>query len=250
MNTSSSVFDRMIGHSRPIWVTLLASTLLLALPFAAALMDGTLGELFQTDQWRVLLLPPVIIVYIMLVSPLMTRMGEQVLEALRPLVPLDDDAFDNIVRKAAQINPVHELLVFGAGFALGILSATASSADAGFSWLGAYWFLAMGLMYGILAWTVYVSVISTRVNASHPPQAAAVRHPGPRAFRGSRQAKPAAGAGVRGRDHTQPAALLPDREHDHSGFLADQPAAGAVGGADLLHEHVPHAPGAGGSETW
>jgi hypothetical protein len=88
------------------------------------------------------------------------------LEALRPLVPLDDDAFDNMVRKAAHINPVHELLVFGAGFALGILSATASSADAGFSWLGAYWFLAMGLMYGILAWTVYVSVISTRVNAA------------------------------------------------------------------------------------
>lgn len=76
MNTSSSVFDRMIGHSRPIWVTLLVSTLLLAIPFAVALMDGTLGELFQTDQWRVLLLPPVIIVYIMLVSPLMTRMGE------------------------------------------------------------------------------------------------------------------------------------------------------------------------------
>ncbi|MEA3441631.1 MAG: hypothetical protein U9R58_15260, partial [Chloroflexota bacterium] len=166
MEESPSLFERMIGRSRPVWVTLLASTLLLALPFAAVLLDGALGEMLQEGQWRVLLLPSVIIIYIILVSPLMMHMGEQVLEALRPLVQLDDDAFDNMVRKAAHINPVHELLVFGAGFALGILSATASSMDGGLTWLRIYWLLAMGLMYAILGWTIYVSVISTRVNAA------------------------------------------------------------------------------------
>ena len=163
---ATSLFDRLIGRRRPVWLTLLVSLALLSLPFLAVYLDGGLGEVTRRGEWRVLLLPPVIIIYILLVTPLMMRMGERVLEALRPLVLLDDAEFQHLVEHSARLSPLSELVLVAVGFALGILSALASDIDDRYAWLRVYWFLCNGLMYALLAWTIYVSIASTRVNAA------------------------------------------------------------------------------------
>lgn len=161
-----SIFDRLISKKRPVWVTLVVSLLFLLLPFAAAYLDGALDEIYKAEQWRVFLLAPVIIIYIWTVSPIMTRMADNVILNLRPLVQLNDEDFDRIVNQASRINPLHEWLAFGFGIVLGIAASLASEFDADLTWLRIYWFLSTALMYGLLAWTICVAVASTRVIAA------------------------------------------------------------------------------------
>ena len=112
---ATSLFDRLIGRRRPVWLTLLVSLALLSLPFLAVYLDGGLGEVTRRGEWRVLLLPPVIIIYILLVTPLMMRMGERVLEALRPLVLLDDAEFQHLVETVQLQSCGSEVVGIGIG---------------------------------------------------------------------------------------------------------------------------------------
>ena len=146
---ATSLFDRLIGRRRPVWLTLLVSLVLLSLPFLSVYLDGGLGEVTRRGEWRVLLLPPVIIIYILLVTPMMMRMSERVLEALRQLVPLEDAEFQHLVEHSARLSPLSELVLVAVGFALGILSALASGIDDQYTWLRVYWFLCNGLMYAL-----------------------------------------------------------------------------------------------------
>jgi hypothetical protein len=164
MYGSSSLFDRFISRPRPVWLKMSVSLLLLLLPFGAAHLDGILGDFIRQGRWRVSLLFPTIIIYIWLISPAMTRVGVDVIYAMRPLLPMDDESFDSLIDGAFRANPVHEAIAFGIGAALGIASVLASG-DETASWLGSYWFLTAALMYGLLAWTIYGSATSTRLNA-------------------------------------------------------------------------------------
>jgi len=166
MEDSSSLFERFITRKRRVWVTLVVSLLLLALPFGAAYLDNALEEIYRQGEWRVLLLAPAIIIYILLVSPVMTRMEENVLQTLRPLLLLDDEEYDRLVSQSSDTNPLHEWLAFGIGFSLGIAASMASGIDEQYTWLLIYWFASMGLMYGLLAWTIFVAAAGTRMNAA------------------------------------------------------------------------------------
>lgn len=165
MNHPTSLFDRYLTRRRPWWVILIVSLSLLLLPFAAAYLDNNLSMMFSNGNWRIYLLAPTIIVYIWLVSPLMDRTGNQVIAAIKPLVELDPDEFDQIVLDASKINPIHEYLAFIIGILLGLVAILASGFDQNVSWLTIFWLLSTCLMYGILAWTIFASVTSTRVNS-------------------------------------------------------------------------------------
>ena len=166
MKQGSTLFDRIFSQERPVWITLGVSLLLLLLPFGIAYFEGMLNEILDQGRGRVFLVAPGIIIYIWLVSPVMTRRGAEVVRAVRPLVPMDDESFDRMVSAATRLNPFSELAVFGAGLILGILVARAGGNEGNASGLKIYWVLSAGLMYGLLAWTIYVSVASTRINAA------------------------------------------------------------------------------------
>ncbi len=105
----------------------------------------------------VVLTSPTIIIYIWLVSPLMARTGEKVIEALRPLVDLDDGEFDQRVADVSRIKPGQELIAFAIGLLLGIASALAPGSDQGATRLTIFWLLSASLTYVILAWTIFIS---------------------------------------------------------------------------------------------
>jgi len=166
MDQPTSLFDRYFSQPRPIWVSIIVSLILLLLPFAAAYLDGATGEFLNQAQWRVYLLPPTIILYIWLVSPLMARMGDNVIKSIRPLVQLNDESFDRMIADASRVNPLHEWIAFGIGVLAGIIFSLGGDNDQSTFWLGAYWFISLRLMYGVLAWAIYVSVASTRLNST------------------------------------------------------------------------------------
>ena len=166
MDQPTSLFDRFFSQPRPVWVALIVSLTLLLLPFAAVYLDGVIDEFFNQGRWRVFLLPPTIIIYIWLVSPLMARMGDNVIESFRPLIQMDDDSFDRMIHETSYVDPLHEWIAFGIGIILGIISALSTDFDQGASWSKSYWIISSSLMYGVLAWAIFVSVSSTRLNTA------------------------------------------------------------------------------------
>jgi len=166
MLPSPSLFDRLFGKKRPAWLILLVSVLLLLLPFGIAFLDGVLSDVLQKGHWRVLFLSPAIILYIWLVSPLISRVGADVILAIQPYTSLDAESFASVLKAASYIHPLQEVLFFFTGFILGLFSAQAAGFDQNAPLLRIYWFVSTGLMYGILFWTIFVSVASTRVNAA------------------------------------------------------------------------------------
>ncbi len=65
----TSYLEILISRPRPLSVTLGISTLLLALPFVAASLDGQLVALLNSGTWRAVMFAPVILIYILIVSP-------------------------------------------------------------------------------------------------------------------------------------------------------------------------------------
>jgi hypothetical protein len=57
------------------------------------------------------------------------------------------------------------LLAFTVGLIMGMASVLGTGLDQGVTWLTIYWLLSTSLMYGILAWTIFIANSSTRINA-------------------------------------------------------------------------------------
>jgi hypothetical protein len=92
-------------------------------------------------------------------------MESAVLRSFRPVVLVDDDQFNRLVYRATRSGFLQEAIVFGAGALLGLAMAAQSLAGSR-SWLGLEVLLSLPLMYGLLAWVVYGSVLSTRQTAA------------------------------------------------------------------------------------
>jgi hypothetical protein len=165
MDQPASLFNRLVSRPRRPWVTLGIALIFLLAALAAAYLDGALGDLFGEGMWRGMLLPPAVIVYILAVSPAMARMETGVLKSFRPVVLVDDDRYNRLIREATHIRPASEIIAFGAGALLGILMVVGSP-DFAISWLAFYWLLSTSLMYGLLAWTIYGALAGTRLTAA------------------------------------------------------------------------------------
>lgn len=163
---AASLFARLIARQRPPWITVGIGLLLVLAPLAAAYLDGVLGDLIDHGFWRQLLLPPAVIIYILVVSPILKRVEAGVIEAFRPLVLIDDDEFERLVDEASRLNPIAEVGSFSGGLAFGLWIGHAWFSGADTLWLDLYSSLAAGLMFGLLAWTIYVVLAGTRLTAA------------------------------------------------------------------------------------
>jgi hypothetical protein len=181
MDQSHSHIDRFLSKQQPLWVRLLVSLILLLLPFAVATFDGFFEEFVKQGIWRFFLLPPIVILYIWLISPSMSHSEAEVLHSIRPLVPLDDEDFARLVDRESRINPRYQWLTFGIGAILGLISAQTSGFNEDVTFLYIYWFLAMSLMYGLLAWVILAAIASTRFNSAlhSQPLRIDILNPGP-----------------------------------------------------------------------
>jgi hypothetical protein len=165
MTPPPSLFDRVISRPRLRWAPLAVALLILVAAFAAAALDRRLPDLIFSNRWRSVLLAPAIILYIVLVSMAMERMEGGVIRSFRPLVTADDEGFNRLLAESSRIRPRDEVLAFAAGAIAGLAIAMLSSSEP-FSWLTAYWLASSCLMYGLLAWTIYATLISTRLTTA------------------------------------------------------------------------------------
>jgi hypothetical protein len=156
-----SLFDRVISRPRSPWVTLAVVVLLYAAALAVTYAEVGMDALFAEEYWRIRLFPPTIITYILLVSPALGRMSEEVLDAFRSLLAIDEDEFVRLIHQTATIPRHSEWIAIAIGVTIGaaplLISMTANPA-----WLTVYQALSGGATNALLAWVAYVSVADTR----------------------------------------------------------------------------------------
>ncbi len=163
-----SIFGRVIARPRPIWLTVIICLLIFLTPFAAALADGVWNELSSQGNWRPFFTAPIVIIYILVVSQLMTKSDIELLKAFRPLALIDDAAYDQITRDASRISPVGEIIAVVVGAVVGLIISLPWLRWMTTFWLRLYVPVSLSLMWAILAWIIFHSIASTKlVNALH-----------------------------------------------------------------------------------
>jgi hypothetical protein len=136
--------------------------LIFASPFLAVWFDGSFENGTPFSAWRGLLIPPIVIIYVLSVSPGMERMGKGVLRSFREIVQLDNESLQNVINQAGSIPVRKELLAIVIGGGLGFVSALGSS-PLERSWVSIYWIISNILMYALLVWTILMTIASTRL---------------------------------------------------------------------------------------
>lgn len=159
---SPTLFSRAISRRRSAGQLILFCLGLFALPFLAAAADGALDAVLASGAWRPMLLPSAILSYIVLVAPSQARGEADMLRRLRPSVLVDDARYAAVVAQASRLPPLGEAAAALLGAGLGFLLSRAWAFGDGF-WLSLYLSVALPVMFGVLAWTIYVSLLSTRL---------------------------------------------------------------------------------------
>jgi hypothetical protein len=120
-------------------------------------------EIYASGFLRPMLLPVVIIAYILAIAPPMAQGQPELVRKFRPLVLVDDEVFNALVETNRPANPRGEWIAFGTGALLGILNVLSWVEGDFRAWTQAYLIASFSLMFGLLAWTIYSSITSTRL---------------------------------------------------------------------------------------
>ena len=162
MHPSQSLFDRWIARPRRPWPTaLVAVALFAALPVASAL-DGTLERFLTTDAWRLWLFPTVI-AYILAVAPLMGRIDRAVQASFRAILEIPQEETERLFQTAGVPRPTGEMRAVAVGALLGYLSLWGTGNAVPDGWLEIVGIAEAVLMYAMLAWVIYLSLIGSRL---------------------------------------------------------------------------------------
>jgi hypothetical protein len=166
MNSPESLFDRWISRPRdPRLTAVLGLVLVLAL-FVAAYLDGVLAQFFRQGSWRGLLTAPLVVLYILVIAPILARMDTDVINAFRSIAEVDDATFDLTIQQADRTRPANEMLVFAIGCILGVITFQSGNTYGQVSWIILYWLVSTVLVYGLLAWIIYMAVAHTIITAA------------------------------------------------------------------------------------
>jgi len=158
-----NLYDRTIARRRPWWVTMLISLVLVLIPLGAITLDGAWGDIIRSGLWRPILLGPVVILYILVVSQMMAKSSAAMLGAFRPLVGMDADGFDQLVRGVLRVRPAGEGIAILCSTLIGFAMSLTTMQNIHTFWLRIYMPVAMSLMIGLLGWTIFGSFAETKL---------------------------------------------------------------------------------------
>lgn len=166
MEQPLSLFDRAFSRPRsPLSLAILCIALL-AIPFLFVALDGNQAEIVRLGLWRTMLVQPIVILYVVIVAPYLTRMGNDVVISFRPLIDLDDETYARMVAEASAIPRWHEFMAIAVGILFGLQSVSWGVRDSEFYWLSIYWIMASCALYGLLSWSIYGAFASTRLTTA------------------------------------------------------------------------------------
>jgi hypothetical protein len=125
---------------------------------------GTVGSLnvLAHPRLRAVLTAPTIISYILLVAPVMKRMGSHVIRALRPVIVADDQRVARVIRSGSSVPLYYEIGGMVAGLLFGAF-VIVGNVGTGLRWPFYIEIVMDYLMCALLGWLAVVSLGSSRV---------------------------------------------------------------------------------------
>ncbi len=163
---SSNIKTQLVARERFTWPwAVFIGLIFLLLLFIAALLDGAWPNQQSDVSWRGILLPSLIITYILLIYPAMTKSENNMIKAFRPLVLSSDEEFEQLVHSASNLSRKGEKTAFIVGVIFGLILIRPWQMIGEFSWLPLYVTVTSCIMLGLLSWVIYTSVAGTNVMA-------------------------------------------------------------------------------------
>jgi len=145
------------------WAITVVAAVLFLLLVLVAYLDGVLADLSGWIFWRDYLSGMVLMTYILVVYPFMGRLRERAVQAFRPLLSLEDDAFNRLAAEVARPNRRWEwtAVAIGVGLAVALGQPWDLEWVPGGLWLSVYLVITGTLFNGLLAWLIYDTLAGT-----------------------------------------------------------------------------------------
>jgi len=143
------------------WTTATVAAVILLFLILAGFLNGVPTDLL--GFWRSHLDEPVMITYILVVYPFMWRLHGRAIQAFRPLLPVEEGAFNRLTAEVSAPNRRWEwvAVLMGATFSVA-LGQPWSWPWSGGNWLyGLYMLVTALLLFGLLAWMIYDTLFRT-----------------------------------------------------------------------------------------
>jgi len=144
------------------WATALVAAVLLSFLFPFTYLNGDTSYFSDLSFWRSLLDGPVMITYILVIYPFMWRLFKQAVEAFRSISPMDESDFNRLVAEITTPKRHRKwaVLFIGAALALLLIAPWSVSMDSD-SWLKVYELILSTLLFGLLGWLIYDTIVGT-----------------------------------------------------------------------------------------
>ena len=145
------------------WVTAVVAAVLLLLLILATFLDGVANDLFTWGFWHNYGDGLLLIAYILMVSSFIWKLRIKAIQAFRPLLAIDDDAFNQLAAKASAPNRPWEwvFVLIGVGMAAALGQPWNLGWGPGELWLSVYLVITGTLMNGLLWWLIYDTLAGT-----------------------------------------------------------------------------------------
>jgi hypothetical protein len=159
----SLMIDRWISRlPLPRWRVVAAIGLVLLITPAVIGYLEDVPQIFA--DYRAQFVYAFLMVYTLMVIPLVHNTREGVAQSLRPLVQMDEDRFRVLVESACAISPAGELLSLAVGMAVGLaINLLFEPLEENAHRLEVYAYLSRIALFGVVGWTVYVLIATTRL---------------------------------------------------------------------------------------
>jgi len=157
--------EALMKRSRLPWywaIGVVAAGLFLLL-ILAAYLDGIITNLSGWTFWQNYLDGLLLIVYILVVHLFMWRLRNRAIQAFRPLLAIDDDAFDRLAAEVSAPKRRWEWtsMLIGVGLAVALGQPWNLGWGPGELWLSVYLVITGSLMNALLAWLIYDTLTGT-----------------------------------------------------------------------------------------
>jgi hypothetical protein len=127
-----------------------------------ASLDGALASLFEWSEVSFFVLTILFMIYFLVVYPFMLRAREQAVLAFKPLLSLDDDAFNKVAANISKPSRRGEwtAIFLGITVFMGVnVQPWNMDWTSGVSWLIVYFAITLTIVYGLMGWIIYDTLV-------------------------------------------------------------------------------------------
>jgi hypothetical protein len=163
-NVDNNLLQALVkrSHLSWYWFAFLLTLVLVLFLVMAAFLDGQIDSLGGWDFWRQFIGAPVIVAYIFVIYPYMWRLGRNAMDTFRQLQPTDNT--ENTHTIVCTPRRRWEWASIVAGVLFWVLLQQAWGWDWGVDgwWLYLYALVCFSILFGLLGWLIYVSIVESR----------------------------------------------------------------------------------------